>query len=185
MSVQRLREWLCLPRTAFIHAVASDVRAHVEMLKSRGADFYGYALHPGELYDIHGLVSVTNAVGDIKIPQTDGLYGYYRYCVDEWRHWHREGFVKTDGLLSEANEQFRSMHSKTHPDCMMDEFEVAHANALLKGILEGFGVAKAAGVFGSNEPFLVVWAPNHEILVESARELNSNEVAAAFETEFG
>jgi hypothetical protein len=52
MSVERLREWLSLPRTAISDGVASDVWADVEMLKSRDADFYGYALHPGELYDI-------------------------------------------------------------------------------------------------------------------------------------
>ena len=185
MSVQGLREWLALPRTAFIDAVARDVRAQVEMLKSRDTDFYGYALHPGELYDIHGLVSVTNAGADIKVPQTDASYGYYRYCVDEWSHWHREGFAKTNKLLTEANEQFRSMHAKPDRDCIMDEFEIAHSNALLDAILKGLGVAKASGVFEPSEPLLVIWAPNHEILVESARELNSKEMVAEFEREFG
>ena len=173
------------PRTALIEAVAGDIRAHVEKLRSGGVDFYGYALHPGELYDVHGLVSVTNSIADIKVPESDGLYRYYRYCVDEWSHWHREGFAATNAALVEVNKEFRSKHSKADDDGTVDEFEVAHANGLLEAILKGFEKAKAGGAFSADEPFLVVWAPNHEAMVESARRLNSSKVAEEFAREFG
>jgi len=187
MNVPALQEWLVEPRTALITAVANGVRAHVDTLRSRGIEFYGYALLPGEPYDIHSLVAVTNAAEDIKVPPTDGQYCYYRYCVEEWAHWDHDGFAAANALLVEANEAFRSMHSRANNDGMMDEFEVAHANALLDSLVQGLEAAKADGVFGGSDPFLVVWISdsNHEIMVESARRLNSREMATEFVREFG
>jgi len=187
VDVAALLRWLAEPRPALAAAVAEGVRAHVAKLRSRGIEFYGYALLPGEPYDIHSLVAVTNTEADIKVPWTDGQYRYYRYCVDEWAHWHRDGFAAANALLVEANERFKSMHSKDAGDYMMDEFEVAHANALLDAVVRGLGSAKHAGVFGRAEPFLVVWISDsgHQIMAESVQRLNSAAVAKEFLREFG
>jgi hypothetical protein len=187
VDVAALRKWLAEPRTALVAAVAEGVRAHVQTLRSRGIQFYGYALLPGEPYDIHSLVAVTNIEVDIKVPRTDDQYPYYRYCVDEWAHWDREGFAAANELLVEANERFRSMHTKDEGDYMMDEFEVAHADALLKAIVDGLEAAKAEGAFGRGKLFLVVWISDsgHEIIAESVRRLNSKAVAREFMREFG
>src|SRR5262249_21637470 len=74
-----LREGLDEPSPALTEAVAEGVAAHVDTLRSRGIEFYGYALLPGEPYDIHRLVAVTNTEADIKVPPTDEHYRYYRY----------------------------------------------------------------------------------------------------------
>ena len=65
MDVPALRQWLAEPRSALIAAVAEGVRAHVVTLRSRGIEFYGYALLPGEPYDVHRLVAVTNTEADM------------------------------------------------------------------------------------------------------------------------
>jgi hypothetical protein len=186
MDSPSLQNWLAEPRPTLIKAVADGIRTHVDTLRAHGIEFYGYALLPGEPYDIHSLVAVTNTEMDIKAPRTERQYNYYRYSVDEWTHWEHDGFVAANALLVEANERFESMHSKADDDYTMDEFEVAHANVLLESIVRGLETAKAEGVFGKSEPFLVVWISDsgHQILVESARRHNSASVAAEFIKEF-
>lgn len=187
MDVPALRRWLSESRTALVAAVAEGVRAHVAALRSRGAEFYGYALLPGEPYDIHSLVAVTNGEDDIKVPRTDEQYRYYRYSVDEWAHWHHDCFAAANKLLVDANERFKSMHSKADKDYTMDDFEVAHADALLDAVVRGLDTAKHVGAFGSAEPFLAVWISDsgHRIIVESVQRLNSEAVAEEFVAEFG
>ncbi len=186
MTVAELRKWLDEPRPALVAAVAESVRAHVCTLRSRGHTFYGYALHPGEPYDIHSLVAVTNTESDIKVPRTDDQYRYYRYSVDEWAHWEHDGFEAVNALLVEANEQFRSMHSKTEGVSAMDHFEIAHGNALLDSIVKGLKAAKAAGVFSDESPFLVVWISDSvDKMAESVRRLNAKSVVTEFIREFG
>jgi hypothetical protein len=187
MDIPSLQKWLVEPRPELIKAVAEGIRIHVDTLRSRGTEFYGYALLPGEPYDIHSLVAATNAETDIKVPRTDGQYSYYRFSVDEWAHWDHGGFAAANARLAEANERFKSMHSKTDEDYMMDEFEVAHADVLLESIMRGLETAKASGVFGESEPFLVVWISDsgHVMLGESVRRLNSTAVATEFIKQFG
>ena len=187
MDVPALRKWLAEPRTALVAAVADGVRSHVTGLRSGGVDFYGYALLPGEPYDVRSLVAATNGEADIKVPPDDDQYHYFRYSVDEWQHYHHDGFAAANKLLAEANERFRSMHSKADDDCTMDEFEVAHADALLDAVMRGLGSAKDAGAFGGIDPFLAVWISDsgHPIMVESVHRLNSEVVSEQFVAEFG
>jgi hypothetical protein len=185
--VQGLREWLDEPSPALIEAVAEGVAAQVDTLRSRGIEFYGYALLSGEPYDIHTLTAVANTEADIKVPRTDERYRYYRYSVDEWAHWDHNGFEVANALLAEANARFRSLHTKAAGDYSLDEFEVAHGNALLDAVVDGLQSAKAGGVFGAADPFLVIWISDsgHEIMTESAQRLNSAAVAKEFMREFG
>jgi Domain of unknown function (DUF4303) len=187
VDVAALRKWLAEPRPALVAAVVDGVRAHVATLRSRAINFYGYALLPGEPYDIHSLVAVTNTEADIKVPRVDERHRYYRYSVDEWAHWDHDGFAAANALLVEANKRFKSMHSKDAGEYMMDEFEVAHANTLLEVVVRGLEAAKASRAFGGVEPFIVVWISDsgHKIIAESVRRLNSETVAKEFMHEFG
>jgi hypothetical protein len=187
VNIDALRKWLAEPRSALVAAVAEGVHAHVAALKSRGSDFYGYALHPGEYYEIHSLAAVTNTEGDISVPPTDSEYRQYRYSVDEWANWEQDGFAAANTLLVDANERFESMHTKDDGDFNMDEFEVAHADSLLEAIVRGLEVAKTEGAFGGKEPFLAVWFSDsdHNVIFESVRRLNSEVVVSEFMSEFG
>src|SRR5262249_14670888 len=143
--VPGLREWLNEPSPALIEAVAEGVAAHVDTLRSRGIEFYGYALLPRAPYDIHRLVAVTHTRPDIKVPATDERYRYYRCSVDEWAHWDHGGFEAANALLAEANARFRSLHSKAGGEDTLDKFEIAHGNALLGAVVDGLQSAKAGG----------------------------------------
>ena len=187
MDVTALRAWLSEPRTELAEAVARCVREHVAALRSRGVDFYGYALLPGEPYDIRSLVAVANTEADIKVTPADKQYGYYRYSVDEWAHWDHNAFVPANEALAEANEQFAALHAKGG-GYKMDEFEVAHSRSLLDAVLRGLESAKAAGAFGGGaDPFLVVWVSDsdHPIMADSVRRLNPEAASREFLDEFG
>src|SRR4029077_1195616 len=117
---------------------------------------------------------------------TDSLYRYYRYCVDEWAHWHHDRFQAANALLVEANEIFKSMHAKADDLYVMDKCEIAHANVLLDALVQGLETAKTGRVFAASEPFLIVWVSdsNHAIMSKSVRQLNSPAVATEFLSEF-
>jgi len=184
---EALRKWLAEPRPTLVAAVAEGVRAHLATLKARGIEFYGYALLPGEPYDIHSIVAVTNGEADIKVPRTDEQYRYYRFSVDEWSHWVHDGFASANAQLVESNDRFASMHAKEDTENSMDEFEVAHSDAQLVAVLGGLEAARSAGVLGGGQQFLAVWISDsdHPIMAESVRRLNSKAVAREFMAEFG
>ena len=150
-------------------------------------EFYGYALLPGEPYDINCLVAVTNCEGEIKVPPNDDQYRYYRFSVDEWVHWDHDEFGAANALLADANKQFASLHTPTPGNFEMDEIEVAYSKGLLEAFVSGLNVAKATGTFGSKEPFLVVWVSDSEetIMTESVRRLNSPAIVNEFIAVFG
>ena len=132
---------------------------------------------------------MTNTEADLEVSPTHEQYGYYRYCVDEWKHWDHDRFAAANALLAEANARFQSLHTKAdNNDYTMDRFEIAHGDALLEAVADGLQNARAGGVFGrAQQPFLVVWIPDsgHEIMVESARRLNPAAVASELVREFG
>lgn len=170
-----------------ITAVVEDVRNHFARVAATGREIYGYALLPGEFYDIQSIVVATNSETEIKVPFSDDLYRYYRYSVDEWMNYDHNEFAKTNSVLSEANEQFRGQHTREAESFQMDECEVAFANGVLEALVDGLDAAKTAGAFGDKERFLVVWIPDSDvpIMSESSRRLNSVAVAADFSAEFG
>jgi hypothetical protein len=57
---------------------------------------------------------------------------------------------------------------------MMDDFEIAHSDSLLEAMLCGLEAAKTEGVFGTPEPFLVMWISDsgNDIMTKSVRRLN-------------
>lgn len=187
METTALKQWIAAPRPALVAAVAEGIRIHVDSLRSRGIGFYGYALLPGEPYEIDGLSAVTNTAADIQRPSSSSEYLYYRYSVDEWAHWDHDHFAAANELLLEEKERFSSMHPKAEDDFEMDELELAHADALYEAIVQGLETARAGGTFGESEPFLVVWISDsdHAIMLESAKRLNSGVVAAEFTSQFG
>ncbi len=186
MNSESLRAWLSEPRTSLSEAVRAGILAHVESLYAAGQNFYGYALLPGESYDINSIVSAISSDDNISVPDTDPAYGYYRYGVHEWRDWYHDGFQKANEVLSELNAQFESMHSKTPGDYAMDEFEIAYSDGLLAAILSGLELAKASGIFASSVSFLAIWIcdSSHEIMTQSVQRLNSDDVVSAFMKEF-
>lgn len=169
-----------------VAAVAAGVRSHVAVLKELGVEFYGYALLPGEPYKIDRLAVVTNTDSDVKVARSHAQYSYYRYCVEEWKRWERDQFALANKALAAANQIFASIHTREVNSYIMDDYEMAHSDALLDAIVCGLDEGRAAGAFGDGEPFLVVWISDsgHSIIRESVRRLNAPGVAETFMSVF-
>ncbi len=187
MKISMVNSLLEEIQPALIAAVAEDVRNHMARLDATGREIYGYALLPGEFYDIHSIVVATNSESEIKVPFSDYLYRYYRYSVDEWMNYDHKEFAKTNSVLLVANERFKAQHTREAESYQMDECEVAFANGVLDALVNGLDAAKKAGAFGNKEKFLVVWISDSDvpIMSESSLRLNSAAVAADFSAEFG
>jgi hypothetical protein len=153
-----LTKWLSEPRTALTKAVTDCVRDHFTSLHKQGIRPYGYALLPGEPYDLHRVVAAYNCETDIKVPVGDKLYRYYRYSVDEWVHYVHDGYDRANQCMVDANVEFADMHED-------DE----------------------AGVFGGSEIYLAMWISDsgHEIMAQSVRRLNVPAVVKEYMAEFG
>ncbi len=181
-----LSKWLSQERTELILAIAQSISNHVSLLNSQGIDFYGYALLPGEPYDINSIVVAFNRESDIQVSSEHEEYRYYKYSVDEWSHWVYDGFDTVNKLLEEANAEFSSMHTKDENNYLMDEYEILHSDVLLEAVVRGLEIASHNGAFGTKNPFLVVWISDsdHKIINESVHRLNSQAVTRDFMAEF-
>lgn len=172
---------------ALVAAVAADVKNHVARLDAAQREFYGYALLPGDFYDIHRVVVVTNSESEIKVPISDDLYLYYRFAVDEWTNWEHNEVTNVSSILAEANKRFQMQHSRKQGSYEMDESEVAFSDGMLEALTSDLDAARIYGSFGDTEKFLVVWISDSAVPIasQSARRLNSATVAAEFAAEFG
>jgi hypothetical protein len=207
MDEDTLRHWLAKPRTELITAIVDGIGEQGATLHGEEGEFYAYALLPGEPPDIGNLVGVSNTEANIKVASTEGQYHYYRYCVEEWEHWHQGGFTAANRLLTELNTEFESLHAKVkakakqnlppapnpnpfYPASLdefrLDEFQIAYGDSLLEAMIAGLEAAKARGLFGDAEKFLVVWISDSDdpVIFNSVRWLNSEHVALEFMKEF-
>jgi hypothetical protein len=187
LSIDEVNSLLKEIQSTLVAAVAHDVTNHVARLNAAQREFYGYAILPGDFYDIHTVVAVTNSESDIKVPISDDLYRYYRFAVDEWTNWEHNEFANVNSLLAEANKRFQLQHSRKQGSYEMDESEVAFANGMLEALTNGLDAARISGSFGDTEKFLVVWISDSAVSIasQSARRLNSGTLAAEFAAEFG
>ena len=185
MDKSELAKFLNEIRPVLIDAISVGVQEHVASLRTRGIDFDGYALLPGEFDNLHGIVAVSSSLNDVPVLPEDSQYNYYRFSVDEWKNWDSDGFSGANHILLEANRRFTTAH--VGASFAMDEIQVAFANGVLDSILCGLEQAKQVGTFAGMAPFLVIWISDSscEIISQSVQRLNQPDVAADFMAEFG
>ncbi len=184
MTDDKLKSWLAVERTELKNAVKEAVRLHVEKLKNQHKDFYGYSIMPGEPYEVNGLIAASNRESNIK--DNDA---YYRYSVDEWQDWDNDALDSVTPLIAKLNEEFRSLHPSDPDRFLMDEFEISHIASFHIAFLGALRELVSENVFNleTGKIFIVIWIPDsdHEIILKSVRELNSEDDIKAFMGEFG
>lgn len=188
MDELALKVWLAEPRDEIASAIADGIRIHIAEIKSRIGKLAGYALCTGEEYQ-HQTISTAFTDGShVSVPSSDDMFAYYTYSVDEWPHWEvaEEAFAPANRLISAANEKFASLHCADTEADNYDEFEVAHSEALLEAMVQGLEIAKSNGWLGNFNPFLIVWISDseNEVIFESVRRLNDENVVGEFMDEF-
>lgn len=181
MNKRDLEAWLDRDDRELSDSIASEIRKHVTGIEARGEDFYGYAILPGDYYDINNLVGAFNREDDIAKENIDD--NYYRYSVDEWSHYELDEFPISNAFIDHRNSCFHEQHVKDDPENFrMDQFEIAHADKLLDTILNAMITLRHEGVIGGDRSFAVIWIPDsdHDIIYKSVKELNSDTVIEAF-----
>ena len=186
MTLGSFHRWISQPRTQLSRTIAGCVRNHVQALRKKHPDLYGYALLPGEPYDIHSIVAAANTATDIPVKPKHDQYSYYRYSVDEWAHYFHDGFDPANRLLVKLKHIFSAHHKADPDDYSMDEFELTFAATLFDAVVEALRSCRADRVFGERPPFLAVWIPDSDLPViwKSVRVLNSRRVYKDFLTAF-
>jgi hypothetical protein len=167
-----------------IDAICQDVRDHIARIEP---GFYGYALVPWDMttqLPPPTLAAVVNREGDIDPKNRED--DYYRFGVDEWALWELNGFDRSARALASLYDGFNAGHQKDPDDYEFDEEEIAFLKRFYSIHLEALLRLRSEGTFGA-ETFVVIWVSDSDddIMIKSARLLNSPTIFRRFATQFG
>lgn len=173
-SIEELQAWLDSDDSELVATIVADIQCHVSNLRSSGDTFYGYAVLPGDYCTQPNpatLMVAFNRESDIAPENADDAY--YRYSVDEWLNYVREGFEATDSKLQLSLERFRSAHLPDPDTFQLDKYEVAFIAKTNRAILNAMLALKNIGTFDDNT-YLIIWFSDStdRIMSESAKALN-------------
>jgi len=166
--------------TTLKSSVKETVKAHIIELKKKNPDLSGYALLPGETYEVDGLYSVT-------------CNGYitdenFEYCPDEWSNWHDE-YPQVTPLIKKLNQDFKSIHQSDPDDYCMDDTEVAFIKKFHDTFLDALFELKEEKIFASGDEdiYVLIWLSDTDvkgIIQNSVEKLNAKNKVNAFKEEF-
>ncbi len=152
------------------------IRCHYNELITRcGVDtIYGYSLLTDDC--VTSIGPVANKERLIKVNKSDPLYNYYRYGAVEWSEW--DDF----GMFDEVNKIIKKYH-----ETVEDDFNMG-VNTLLKESLNVLMELESEGLFGdrNDNRFIVICVADssNEIMIESARLLNTLKIYEEYASEF-
>ena len=179
-----LTEWFAEEQAELKTAVKDAVRSHIEDLRKKYDDLYGYAILPGEPYEIKNLVAVSNRESEIKKDDA-----YFRFSVDEWENWDYEAFESATPILNKLNEKFRSLHDRDSDGPELARYEIDYVSSIHTVLLGALKELANEGLFDreADDGFTAIWISDssHDIIFRSVRELNSAKVVKEFMDEFG
>lgn len=159
--------------------LVSAIKGHIEELKLSNPDLCGYALLPGETYEVEELYSVS-----CNVVNEDGSFPY---CPDEWANWH-DAYDSLTPLIKKLNETFTALHPTDPEEYSMDDTQVAFIKKFHDTFLEAMLQLKAEGVFHIKDRSLmtVIWLSDTSIdgiIKASLEQLNEAQEIKAFMAE--
>jgi len=194
MTVDRLREWLAKPREDLTRALERAVEAHVQELLARGHEFYGYALSFGLEPELAAPIAITNRVDDLPADRPQEL-DYYRYAVNEWKHWWEGAgaYAEATALTNRYQARFAELHAPVSDDpesLVFSSWEQRHQEAHQQAVLDALESAKQAGVFAPDHFIQIYISGSHwdsglSIVERSVRLLNTTEHVERYVQELG
>jgi hypothetical protein len=168
------------------------ITAHYERLTRTIPDIYGYSLYTHD--GVSSMGPVANRTSALKVGPDDKMYNYYRYGAVEWSEWDDFGlFDQVNAILSEMmNDEGKLPETEEFDPIaeLQQGFEFAEKRgAILRTALEALCELEAGGLFGprSAERFVVISIcdSSDEMMLESAKRLNDDDVYQAYAKEFG
>lgn len=156
--------------TLFKKALKAAIASHYKRLVAEVADIYGYSLFTDD--GLSGLGPVANRESALKKQTTEPKYNYYRYLAVAWSEWN------DFGMFADVNALLRRMHDEAP----------AELGCVLPTCLDVLIELEAEGVFGArmDSRFIVICLcdSDDEIMMESAKRLNTEHAFTAYAGEF-
>ncbi|MEZ6093177.1 MAG: DUF4303 domain-containing protein [Pirellulaceae bacterium] len=186
MNKSDINAWLVRDDSDLVNTIVTDVERHVASLRSNGDVFYGYAVLPGDYCtqpDPASIVVAFNRESDIRRENAQDVY--YRYSVDEWQNYIHDGFDATNSLLKTLFDEFKQLHVDDPNNFQLDDTEVAYVAKINNAILNAMKTLKSNGTF-ETDTFVTIWFSDadYDIIIDSARMLNTPEIFEQFSSEF-
>ena len=160
-------------------AIVTDIKRHVAGLRDAGVDFYGYAVLPPDYYTAFDPTTIAVAFNcESDIDASNHGQTYFRYSVDEWQNYVRDGFDTVNAELK----SLLAANRESADDLIDDDF----VESIYQTVLDAMKSLRDGGTFNDVQ-YLVVWLSDSDgdILNRSAKLLNSSEIYSDFATEFG
>lgn len=185
-SHDQLQAWLNSDAPELVAAIAADIQRHVCELRSSGDSFYGYAALPGDYCtqpNPASLVVAFNRESDLAAEHSNEPY--YRYSVDEWQNYVRDGFENTNSALESQLSEFKKLHTRAEDSYQLDKHEIAFIAKTNRAVLKALMELKTNRTFADGT-YLIIWFSDSEdeIMNESARALNTAQIYEQYASEF-
>lgn len=169
-----------------VELIKSDLKSSIDKIRSSVVDLYGYAILPGDYFEVGSLVAAFNKESDIKPAELASTI-YYKYSVDEWMNYDRDVFQKSNTILEKRNvilQEFCDRHEDQH-EVEIEDLKIRFADSIYELILDALNKFRKEFCQDS-DLFLVIWVADsgNSIVNRSAAELNSASVSELFFTEF-
>jgi Domain of unknown function (DUF4303) len=169
----------------FENILKISVETNVNKIKSGNSDLYGYAILPGETYEVNSICSVFHNLSHL---QSDKII--YKYIVDDWRNYDYETdfFEALNPIIFELNKEFRVLHPKNPDVFLMTDDEIKFIekfHIIILSVLKELKEESELFKFRSGESFILIWISdsNSDIIFQSVEELNSKEIVNKFNVE--
>ena len=169
-SVLKAPDWLRLRQET-----KKVVKARFLELLSQNPELSGFALLPGETYEVDALGSVSS-----KDPANAP---YFSLCPDEWNDWHEE-FSSLSPTIHKLNTDFRLAYPPPN-ELMKDDTEMLLVAKFHNTFLQALSELKSEGLFqvNGNSVFVLIWISDTDIdgiVKDSVQQLNSPRLVASF-----
>lgn len=160
--------------------ITKAIKQHIFEIKSQSPDLFGYALVPGEPYEINSLFPISVNHSNFE--------DIISYSPNEWPHCH-DDFNEVVACLEELNTEFRQIHQPVNTDdCEIDNVEQTFINHFHQVVLSALSDLKQEGVFNVNgkDVFVLIWFSDQGIegiIEDSVKQLNTSEQIEGFTKE--
>ena len=185
MNPSELQKWLLADEPQLKSAIVSDIKRHVDSLRSASMVFYGYAVLPPDYFhafDPSSMAIAYNCESDIPDEAREAVGS--RYFPSEWKNIVHDCFENSNAEIKKLLTKFRNNHVSSSDDFIADASELAYTRKIDRTMLDAVVELKSNKTFLPNE-FLIVWYndADQEVVQRSVEILNPKKISSVIAQE--
>jgi Domain of unknown function (DUF4303) len=170
-------------KESLIETIKLEVKDSIDKIISTNEDLYGYAILPGDWYEVGTLAAAYNIESDIKTEELEDPI-YYRYSVDEWENYDHSIFQKSNAILKPYQEELQKILNiyEDNYDEETTDLKSSFADFIYASTLTALFEYRKEPANYSENIFLAIWVADssNEIVDQSIMELNPESVSKLF-----